>query len=71
MTDVEESITNRHHCCGACTITSARFRSRYVVDIPRWTGPARVQKRLLDLVARIINFIAVHEGGHVKIGRDT
>jgi predicted secreted Zn-dependent protease len=29
-----------------------------------------VPKRLLDWWRRIIDFIAVHEGGHVKIGRD-
>jgi predicted secreted Zn-dependent protease len=70
MTDVEESIRTRVDSSGTCQITAARFQSRYVVNMPRWTGPARVPKRLLDWWRRIINFIAVHEGGHVKIGRD-
>jgi predicted secreted Zn-dependent protease len=70
MTDVEESIRTSVDASGTCKITAARFQSRYVVNMPRWTGPARVPKRLLDWWRRIINFIAVHEGGHVKIGRD-
>jgi predicted secreted Zn-dependent protease len=70
MTDVDESITTGTDSSGACRITSARFQSRYVVNMPRWTGPARVPKRLLDWWRKIINFIAVHEGGHVKIGRE-
>jgi predicted secreted Zn-dependent protease len=70
MTDVEESITTDIDASGACRITSARFQSRYVVNMPRWTGPARVPKRLLDWWRKIIDFIAVHEGGHVKIGRE-
>jgi predicted secreted Zn-dependent protease len=70
MTDVDESIRTSVSASGTCRITSARFQSRYVVNMPRWTGPARVPKRLLDWWRRIINFIAVHEGGHVKIGRE-
>ncbi len=70
MTDVEESIRTSVDSAGNCRIAAARFASRYVVNMPRWTAPARVPKRLLDWWRRIIDFIAVHEGGHVKIGRD-
>jgi predicted secreted Zn-dependent protease len=70
MTDIEESIRTSLDASGTCKITAARFQSRYVVNMPRWTGPARVPKRLLDWWRRIINFIAVHEAEHVKIGRD-
>jgi predicted secreted Zn-dependent protease len=70
MTDIEESIRTSIDSSGTCRITAARFQSRYVVNLPRWTAPARVPKRLLDWWRRIVDFIAVHEGGHVKIGRD-
>jgi predicted secreted Zn-dependent protease len=70
MTDLDESIRTKVDSAGNCTIAEARFASRYVINMPRWTAPPRVPKRLLDWWRRIINFIAVHEGGHVKIGRD-
>jgi predicted secreted Zn-dependent protease len=70
LTDTAESIRTSLDSTGTCRITAARFQSRYVVNMPRWTAPARVPKRLLDWWRRIVNFIAVHEGQHVKIGRD-
>jgi predicted secreted Zn-dependent protease len=70
LTDTEESIRTGLDGSGNCRIRTARFASRYVVNMPRWTEPARVPKRLLDWWRRIIDFIAVHEAGHVKIGRD-
>ena len=70
MTDTEESIRTALDASGTCRIAAARFQSRYVINMPRWTAPPRVPKRLLDWWRRIINFIAVHEAGHVKIGRD-
>jgi predicted secreted Zn-dependent protease len=38
--------------------------------MPRWTAPPRVPKRLLDWWRRIVAFIATHEAGHVRIGRE-
>jgi predicted secreted Zn-dependent protease len=70
LTDTDASIRTSLDSSGTCRITAARFQSRYVVNMPRWTAPARVPKRLLDWWRRIVDFIAVHEGGHVKIGRD-
>ena len=70
MTDTDEAIRTRLDGSGNCRIAAARFQSRYVINMPRWTAPPRVPKRLLDWWRRILNFIAVHEGEHVRIGRD-
>jgi predicted secreted Zn-dependent protease len=70
MTDVEESIRTKLDASGTCTIASASFQSRYVINMPRWTAPPRVPKRLLDWWRRIVAFIATHEAEHVRIGRD-
>jgi predicted secreted Zn-dependent protease len=55
---------------GSCRIRDAHVTTSYVVYIPRWSDPSRVPKRLLDWWRRIIVFIADHEAGHVRIGRD-
>jgi predicted secreted Zn-dependent protease len=70
LTDTSESIRTKLTASGACTIAAARFQSRYVINMPRWTAPPRVPKRLLDWWRRIIDFIATHEAGHVRIGRN-
>ncbi|HEV8280296.1 MAG TPA: DUF922 domain-containing protein [Candidatus Limnocylindrales bacterium] len=70
LTDAEEAIRTRVDSTGDCRIAAARFQSRYVINMPRWTAPPRVPKRLLDWWRRIIDFIAVHEAKHVRIGRD-
>jgi predicted secreted Zn-dependent protease len=69
MTDTEEAIRTAVDSTGTCRIAKARFQSRYVINMPRWSAPARVPKRLLDWWRRIVAFIATHEAGHVKIGR--
>jgi predicted secreted Zn-dependent protease len=48
----------------------ADIAASYTIYIPRWTEPKRVPKRLLDWWRRIVDFIADHEAGHVRIGRD-
>ena len=53
-----------------CKVVSARIRASYAIYLPRWTAPARVPSRLLDWWRRIVDFIATHESGHVRIGRD-
>jgi predicted secreted Zn-dependent protease len=70
MTDTEEAIRTELDSSGSCRIAAARFQSRYVINMPRWTAPPRVPQRLLDWWRRIIDFIATHEAGHVRIGRD-
>ena len=54
----------------SCRITDADIRASYTIYLPRWTDPSRVPKRLLDWWRRIVDFIADHEAGHVRIGRD-
>jgi predicted secreted Zn-dependent protease len=54
----------------SCTVASARVGSTYAIYIPRWTAPARVPKRLLDWWRKVVDFIATHEAGHVRIGRE-
>ena len=55
---------------GSCRIRDADIAASYTIYIPRWTEPKRVPKRLLDWWRRIVDFIADHEAGHVRIGRD-
>jgi predicted secreted Zn-dependent protease len=54
----------------ACRIREAHITTSYTIYVPRWTDPSRVPKRLLDWWRRIVDFIADHEAGHVRIGRD-
>ncbi len=54
----------------SCRIRDAHVTTSYIVYIPRWSDPSRVPKRLLDWWRRIVAFIANHEAGHVRIGRD-
>jgi predicted secreted Zn-dependent protease len=69
VTDTRSSI--RTSGGGAsCRITDADIRASYTIYLPRWTSPSRVPKRLLDWWRRIVDFIADHEAGHVRIGRD-
>lgn len=70
LTDVRNAIHYDLRADGSCRITSADFKVAFTVYMPRWTSPARVPARLLDWWRRIIDFIADHEAGHVRIGRD-
>ena len=70
FTDVRRAIRYDLGTDGSCRITSADFKIAFTVYMPRWTSPARVPARLVDWWRRIIDFIARHEAGHVRIGRD-
>ena len=70
VSDLRGSIRTSTNAAGTCRITRATITSSYVIHIPRWTDPDRVPKRLLDWWRRIVDFIADHEAGHVRIGRD-
>jgi predicted secreted Zn-dependent protease len=69
ISDTRQSITTR--TSGAsCRITDANIAASYTIYLPRWTSPSRVPRRLLDWWRKIVDFIADHEAGHVRIGRD-
>jgi len=69
VSDTRQSIRTR--TSGAsCRIIDADIRASYTIYLPRWTEPSRVPKRLLDWWRKIVDFIAEHEAGHVRIGRD-
>jgi predicted secreted Zn-dependent protease len=70
LTDVKNAIRYRQGSDGSCRITNAAFRVTFTIYMPRWTAPSRVPARLLDWWRKIIDFIADHESGHVRIGRD-
>ena len=70
VSDLRASIRTSTNASGTCRITRAAITSSYVIHLPRWTDPDRVPKRLLDWWRRIVDFIADHEAGHVRIGRD-
>ncbi len=70
VSDLRASIQRSTESAGSCRITSAAVTSSYTVNLPRWTDPDRVPKRLLDWWRRIVDFIADHEAQHVRIGRD-
>ena len=70
VSDLRGSIRTSTNAAGTCRITRAAVTSSYVIHLPRWTDPDRVPKRLLDWWRRIVDFIADHEAGHVRIGRD-
>lgn len=70
LTDVRNAIRYAVTADGSCRITTADFKIAFTVYMPRWTSPARVPARLVDWWRRIIDFIAHHEAGHVRIGRD-
>ena len=70
VSDTRQSIRTRTSASGACRITSATITASYTIHMPRWTEPARVPKRLLDWWRKIVDFIADHEAGHVRVGRD-
>jgi predicted secreted Zn-dependent protease len=70
VSDTRSSIRTATSASGACRVTKATIRASYTIHMPRWTDPDRVPKRLLDWWRRIVDLIATHEGGHVRIGRD-
>jgi predicted secreted Zn-dependent protease len=70
VSDTRQSMHTRTSASGACRITSATITASYTIHMPRWTAPARVPKRLLDWWRKVVDFIADHEAGHVRIGRD-
>jgi len=71
VSDTRQSIRlSTSASSGSCRIREARVGTSYIVYIPRWSDPARVPKPLLDWWRKIVVFIADHEAGHVKIGRD-
>ena len=71
VSDTRQSIRlSTSASSGSCRIRDAHVTTSYVVYIPRWSDPSRVPKPLLDWWRRIIVFIADHEAGHVRIGRD-
>jgi predicted secreted Zn-dependent protease len=70
VSDTRQSIRISTSASGSCRIREARITTSYVIYLPRWTDPSRVPKRLLDWWRRIVAFIADHEAGHVRIGRD-
>jgi predicted secreted Zn-dependent protease len=69
VSDTRQSIATKSSGA-SCRITDANIRASYTIYLPRWTSPSRVPKRLLDWWRKIVDFIADHEGGHVRIGRD-
>jgi predicted secreted Zn-dependent protease len=69
MTDTDEAIRTTTGGEGGCKVARANVQGRYIIHMPRWTAPPRVPKRLLDWWRRIVDFIATHEAGHVRIGR--
>ena len=69
VSDTRQSITTRNSGA-SCRITDANIRATYTIYLPSWTSPSRVPKRLLDWWRKIVDFIADHEAGHVRIGRD-
>ena len=69
ISDSRQSITTRNSGA-SCRITDANIRASYTIYLPRWTSPSRVPKRLLDWWRKIVDFIADHEAGHVRIGRE-
>jgi predicted secreted Zn-dependent protease len=54
---------------GSCRLDVQRLRARFEVELPHWTAPARVPKRLATWWTKTITFIRDHEAGHVRIGR--
>jgi predicted secreted Zn-dependent protease len=68
LTDMSNAIQTRL-VGSTCKVARARVRATYAIYLPRWTAPARVPSRLLDWWRRIVNFIATHEAGHVRIGQ--
>jgi predicted secreted Zn-dependent protease len=70
VTDTRQSVQLSNSSSGSCRIRDADIAASYTIYIPRWTEPKRVPKRLLDWWRRIVDFIADHEAGHVRIGRD-
>jgi predicted secreted Zn-dependent protease len=70
LTDTRQSIRISTSSSGVCRIRDADIAATYTIYIPRWAEPKRVPKRLLDWWRRIVDFIADHEAGHVRIGRD-
>ena len=69
ISDTRQSITTRSSGA-SCRISDANIRASYTIYLPRWTSPSRVPKRLLDWWRKIVDFIADHEAGHVRIGRE-
>jgi predicted secreted Zn-dependent protease len=69
LSDTRQSIRISNSSSGSCRIRDADISASYTIYIPRWTEPSRVPKRLLDWWHRIVDFIADHEAGHVRIGR--
>jgi predicted secreted Zn-dependent protease len=71
VSDTRQSIRlSTSASSGSCRIREAHVTTSYIVYIPRWSDPSRVPKRLFDWWRRIIVFIADHEAGHVRIGRE-
>jgi predicted secreted Zn-dependent protease len=70
VSDTRQSIRTSTSASGSCRIRDAHITTSYTIYVPRWTDPSRVPKRLLDWWRRIVVFIADHEAGHVRIGRD-
>jgi predicted secreted Zn-dependent protease len=68
LTDMSHAIQTRLSG-STCKVVRARVRATYAIYMPRWTAPARVPSRLLDWWRRIVDFIATHEAGHVRIGQ--
>jgi predicted secreted Zn-dependent protease len=70
VSDTRQSIRTSTSASGTCRVTDAKITARYTIYLPRWTDPSRVPKRLLDWWRKIVDFIADHEAGHVRIGND-
>jgi predicted secreted Zn-dependent protease len=70
VSDTRAAIRTSTSASGSCRVTRATIKATYTIHMPRWTDPPRVPKRLLDWWRRIVDFIADHEAGHVRIGRD-
>ncbi|HET8784023.1 MAG TPA: DUF922 domain-containing protein [Candidatus Limnocylindrales bacterium] len=70
VSDTRQSIRTATSGSGSCRIRDAHITTSYTIYVPRWTDPPRVPKRLVDWWRRIVAFIADHEAGHVRIGRD-
>jgi len=68
LTDMTHAIQTRLSG-STCKVARARVRATYAIFMPRWTAPSRVPSRLLDWWRRIVDFIATHEAGHVRIGQ--
>lgn len=52
---------------GSCKVSSVKVALKSTVNLPRWTGPSRVQPALITWWKTFSDHLAWHEGQHIKI----